>query len=242
MNFDSDITKLQEQIDLLKKQKEEKEQNKINMTTYLDNFVSITQIDDEIKLLYNYIYTYKNLLLNANLHKNNLIPSFTGDPKILINIDVLNIFDKIKDLVINYYESMKNNYKPSSIFQLQKSNNDCIIFDNILRLVFIIVSNKNSESIDKRYSLLKELNFRCINSFEKKYQNYYNDKDNDKDNDYITELDEDLRIIKMYYLETIIYIKQQQKLLSGYPDNFDKICQLKIIELQKKKLNLINFL
>lgn len=53
------------------------------------------------------------------------------------------------------------------------------------------------------------------------------------------ELDNDLRLIKMFYLDALIFIKTNQKLLSNYPENYEQIVQTKIIELNKKKLDLV---
>jgi hypothetical protein len=41
----------------------------------------------------------------------------------------------------------------------------------------------------------------------------------------INELDDDINIIKMFYLDAIIFIKQKIKLLSGYPENYEQIVQ-----------------
>jgi hypothetical protein len=53
------------------------------------------------------------------------------------------------------------------------------------------------------------------------------------------ELDNDLNIIKIFYLDSVVFIKSNQKLLSNYPENYEKIIQTKIIELNKKKMDLI---
>lgn len=234
MDYNDDITKLQEQIELLKKQKEK---STVDLSTYLINFDTVVQIEDEVTRLCEEIILYRNtksyayILNNIDINNPKIIK--LEDPNILLNID-LSLFEKIKDMICKYNEPNKiNNRYGNPIFTYNQNNLDVVIFDKILKLITIVVNIKHPIEKEK-YSIYKCYpginNYFSIGNIQKKYE---------VDHEIIDELEYDLNIIKMFYLDSIAFIKLHQRLLSEYPNNFEKITQLKIIELNKKKISLI---
>ncbi len=245
MSFDSDIAKLQEQLELLKKQKEENEKNKINLDGYLDIFETIEQIDNEIEKLctenlsYYEIKRYANLIYSVN-ENNNQQPKM-NEPTKLLNIDILNVFNNFKELIKLHYENKKINIRNNQPFE--KNNTDIIIIDKMFKIINVVNEIKKTLEKDKNniYKCYHLNRLNHIDALLNKYQSKFNvnniiELDISK---IINELDDDINIIKMFYIDAIIFIKQKIKLLSGYPENYEQIVQTKIIELNKKKFSLV---
>ncbi len=241
MSYDTDIQKLQEQLELLKKQKEENDKNKINLDGYLEAFETIEQIDNEIEklctdnLTYCEIKKYANLIYTVNDNNNEQNKIF--DPTKLLDIDILNVFTNYKDFIKLYYENKKTNNKLNQSFD---DNTNTIMINKIFKLINIITQIKGVIEKDKD-NIYKCYNSCLLNGFVNKYIQKLNVRNifEVDINKIIDEIDYDISMFKMFYFDSIIFIKQNQKLLSEYPENYEQLVQIKIIELNKKKLSLL---
>ncbi len=258
MSLDTDIAKLQEQLELLKKQKEDKEKNKINLDGYLDNFETIEQIDNEINLLCNENLKYRKIKTYANIL--NLINEEIGncrmgtyslnkldDVNILFNPNILDVLDKIKNIVINYPETKKlqnagkySKYHTDSLFGFEENIQYMSIFEIILRMISHVNSIKKSNNKQENMYMCYEYNNLSCFSFENKYKQLYKNNLSEEDTQKnLIELENDIAKITLYYYDAVIFIKTYIKIFNEYPENYEKNIQLKIIELHKKKYSLV---
>ncbi len=239
MSLDTDIAKLQEQIELLKKQKEEKKKNNIDLTEYLNNFESLKQIDDEVSRLCKGIIRYRDIFKYAN------VIDINADEN-LLDPNVIDVFDKIKEHVKNYPDTKKNinrynRHLSGLMFKIDQNDQSSVLFEKILKIAGFGKTTEVQNDVCNIYTCYRINNLGHLGGFENKYKNMFDNPNSGQIdmNKIMEELDNDLDIIKIFYFDSIAFIKSNQKLLSEYPDNFEKITQLKIIELNKKKITLI---
>jgi hypothetical protein len=215
------------------------EDDSIDLSEYLSNFESIEQIDNEIEEICSENILFIEIKRYANLH-HIINPLFKSENSQILLVNNVSVFDKIKDSFRTIYENKKKNIECSNIID----QDDIKVINKMLRIINIIKEIKKTIEKEKKniYKCYELSNINCFDSLINKYifnqTNFINMSQVDYKNK-MKELDNDLNIIKIFYLDSVVFIKSNQKLLSNYPENYEKIMQTKIIELNKKKMDLI---
>ncbi len=195
----------------------------MSIVNYLELFNSIENIDNEIHMLYLKIDKFNETKKYAN-YINNYVDNY--DPNIqvkfslnetnIFNLDILDEFDNYKKALINKNNNFKLNLinsKPDLEFQL--------IENTIIKIVRFLIGFNNL--VDKPVHELESKIFiisrksNLINSI----------------------IDTCINDLQIKYLETINFIKEQKVKISYYPIDYESNNQKKIIELLKKRFDII---
>ncbi len=242
MEEDDQIVKIQHDFyEFVEYHKKLNTQITLGLHEYISSF-SVNKIDEEIANLCTDLKKFKEIRANTNLIKNLVIPKgapkFYSDQNFLLHVETVNKLDDINQLFLTYYLNKKaNNKYDGKIFDI--SDNNVMILDLAIQIINKIHSRqKHNKNIVSCYQISHISN---LANFENIYRNKFENKNiNSIDlNKIVLKLEHDLNIIKMHYLDAILFIKDQETILSNYPDDFEKITQMKIIELNKYKLYLL---
>lgn len=239
----NNIIKLGEQIKLIKKINN----HDVKFNIYTNELLSINQINEQIETIYKNIFSYQEIVYNIKNstydYKSDKLKFKLDDPKILLEPEIHNVFDSIKEMIKSNIQQKIITGNFESIINQENPNYECKIFDNILQFIHTVnYINFNNPTILKQFSY-----FQDIFSFEQKYIHKINEiiisgYENQINSQQIeTELDLDLTIIKMYYYDAVIFIKEQQNKLNEYGDDFIEKSENKINELKNKKIILMSW-
>ncbi len=216
----------------------------IDLSVYINNFDTIEKIDEEIKNLSEENLVFFEIKKHANLvniinnnSEPDMILSKTMIKKLYDLDNIFTVFDKIKKCIKQAFEQKMNNWN----VLIRRNENDILLVDKILSIINNVNEIKKTKEKNNIYKFYQQDSIGGVDIFIRKYalkitvclaktQNI---------NDILEELNDDIRIIKLFYSDALVFIKSNQKLLSNYPENYEKIIQTKIIELNKKKLDLI---
>ncbi len=200
-----------------------------------DNFNTIEKINSEVRRL-------KEELKIYNKHKgvidwlNNYEPqNFRPNAKLKFEINKQNIIDSsIIDEFDNYKTCMintRNISKKNNVMNLRIVEDIFYNFQTTMIKVDQLISEVYTEfildtlCIDDRNQMEEELNDNTEYMFD--------------ENATETQIESSINNMKIYYLEVVNFVKQKEQIISRYPDDFEQLTQQKIIELSKKKINLV---
>lgn len=231
-----------ELYEFLENQKKLNIQITLNLYDYISSFNTIDKIDVEISNLCASLEEYRQVISNTKLVLNLKIQdnssNFYSDPKYLLHHETVNQIDDVNLVILTYYQNKMSNPKyDGKIFDL--SDNNVMILDLGIQIINKIYSHQfHNKNIMSCYKIPFKNLEQIENIYKKKIEQnqYLNSSDIKK---IIQELEYDLNIIKMHYLDAILFIKDQERILSNFSDDFEKITQMKIIELNKYKLYLL---
>ena len=209
MEQDDQIVKIQHDFyEFIENQRKHNIQITLGLHEYISSF-NTTNIDEEIAKLCTNLKKFKEVRANTNLIKNLVMPKgapkFYSDPNFLLHVETVRKLDDINQLILTYYLNKKaNNKYDGKIFDI--SDNNVMILDLAIQIINKIHSRqKHNKNIMSCYQISHISN---LANFENIYKNKFDNKNiNSIDlNKIILKLEHDLNVIKMHYLDAILFI------------------------------------
>lgn len=213
----------------------DKNNNTVKYENIIENkkFDAIEKINIKIKKLKEDIKIYndhKEVINWLNNLKNNFRPNaklkFEINKENVIDRNIIDEFDNYKKYIINERNNSQTNNRYSSRFIQDE------IYDfqtTMIKIVQLIGGTYSKYVLDISFETsadkMKEFNDNLKYMFDKNASE--------------SQIDFSINNMKIYYLEVVNFVKQKEQLLSEYATDFEQLTQQKIIELNKRILNLV---